>query len=144
MNNRKISKRERQRAAQGASEIEELEAHVVSQTCLGQNITQAPIRASFIRDSCSAHGITTQGSAPVLALCRALVAAGHDPAMPLEAWRGHVLALSIRSIGEGARLTVDEHNGTRFAKWRPFCHSAVPPRIAPFERAATTLARAAP
>jgi hypothetical protein len=132
MNDREISKRERQRAAQGASKIEELEAHVVSQTCLGQNITQAPIRASLIRDRCSAYGITTHGTA------------GHDPAMRLEARRGHVLAQAIRSIGEGARLTVDEHSGTRFAKWRPSCHSAVSPRIASFERAVTTLARAAP
>ena len=28
--------------------------------------------------------------------------------------------IAIRSIREGAALTVDEHNGTRFAKWKPF------------------------
>jgi hypothetical protein len=44
--------------------------------------------------------------APVLALCRRLVDAGIDPATPLEVWRGGVLALTVRSIGAGAGLTV--------------------------------------
>jgi len=35
-------------------------------------------------DSCSALGITVRSSSPVLALCRKLVDAGHDPATPLE------------------------------------------------------------
>jgi hypothetical protein len=39
-------------------------------------------------------------------LCRKLIEAGHDPAAPLEAWRGGVLCLRVRSIGEGARLEV--------------------------------------
>ena len=80
---------------------------------------------------CSAAGQVAIGHTPVLALCRALIEAGHDPSTPLNVYRGDVLALGIRSIGEAARLTVDEHNGTRFAKWKPFCRSAVSPRIAP-------------
>jgi hypothetical protein len=60
------------------------------------------------------------GAAPVLALCRKLIEAGHDPATPLEAWRGAILCLRIRSIGEGAQLTVqDSKTGRpRFLRWR--------------------------
>src|SRR2546430_8285592 len=57
-------------------------------------------------NTCSALGLTVRGHAPVLKLCRALVQAGHDPARPLRAYRGGVLCLSVRSIGEGAKLTV--------------------------------------
>jgi hypothetical protein len=39
-------------------------------------------------------------------MCRKLIAAGHDPATPLEAYRGPILCLRVRSIGEGAKLTV--------------------------------------
>jgi hypothetical protein len=49
-----------------------------------------------------------------------LIGAGHHPATPLEAWRGTVLALRARTIGEGAALTVeDDSRGTpRFRHWR--------------------------
>jgi hypothetical protein len=54
----------------------------------------------------TAAGITVTGRhAPVLSLCRALIEAGHDPAIPLEAYRGAMLCLRVRSIGEGAALT---------------------------------------
>jgi hypothetical protein len=80
-------------------------------------------------DRCAAEGITVVAGAPVLGICRKLIEAGYDPATPLEAWRGDVLALRVRSIGDAAALTVDEHNGTCFAKWKPFCHTAVSPRM---------------
>jgi hypothetical protein len=56
----------------------------------------------------------------LLALCRALVTAGHDPNRPLHAYRGGVLCLCVRSIGEGARLTVedDRHGRPRLRRWR--------------------------
>jgi len=54
-------------------------------------------------------------SAPVLELCRALVAAGHDPASRLDAYRGDVLCLQVRSIGEAARLEINGH-GTGFKR----------------------------
>ena len=57
--------------------------------------------------------IEVKGSAPVLAMCRALVAAGYDPTEPLEAYRGDVLCLKVRSIGEGARLVI-KRNGVGF------------------------------
>jgi hypothetical protein len=71
-----------------------------------------PIRAELSdARQCSALGITATGNAPVLTLCRRLIEAGHNPILPLEAYRGTTLCLRVRSIGEGAKLTVYE--GTR-------------------------------
>jgi hypothetical protein len=71
-----------------------------------------PIRAELSGDRrCSAIGITATGNAPVRTLCRRLIEAGHDSTLPLEAYRGTTLSLRVRSIGEGAKLTVYE--GTR-------------------------------
>jgi hypothetical protein len=73
--------------------------------------TTQVIRAELIgTETCKAAGITANGNAPALALCRRLVATGHDPGTPLEAWRGDVLALRVRSIGEAARLRVVTHS----------------------------------
>jgi hypothetical protein len=71
---------------------------------------QGAVRAQLLGSSqATAHGVTVSGrNAPVLALCRALIEAGHDPDTPLEAYRGDLLCLRVRSIGEGARLTVEE------------------------------------
>jgi hypothetical protein len=55
-------------------------------------------------NTCTALGITARAEAPVLKLCRLLVAAGHDPSLALCAYRGDVLCLKVRNIGEGARL----------------------------------------
>jgi hypothetical protein len=67
--------------------------------------TQTVIRAELISsDRCSALGIVARSTTPVLALCRRLVEAGRDPATPLEAWRGPILCLRIRRIGEAAQL----------------------------------------
>ena len=60
-----------------------------------------------------------RGHAPVLTLCRKLIAARYDPATRLECYRGDVLALTVRSIGEAAKLVVDE-KGLRFAPQKPF------------------------
>ena len=68
----------------------------------------SPVRAELIGDDiCSALGITAQSSSPLLALCWKLIEAGHDPDAPLHAYRGNTLALKVRSIGEGAKLTVE-------------------------------------
>jgi hypothetical protein len=73
------------------------------------------VRVQLLGDhTCSALGITVSSGTPVLALCRKLVAAGHDPSLPLEAWRGDKLCLRIRSIGEGAQLEV-MGNGVGFS-----------------------------
>jgi hypothetical protein len=88
------------------------------------------LRAELLAGVCCVGNLAVGGHTPVLALCRALIAAGHNPATPLDVYRGNTLALQVYSIGEAARLAVDEHNGTRFAKWKPFCRSAGSPRIA--------------
>lgn len=108
-------------AAHGALETDELGRRVVSENSLHQTITQVPIWATIIgSDCCEAEGITAHGSAPVLALCRALIEAGYDPERPLHAHRGGVLALAVRSIGEGALFTVedDRHGRPRLRRCR--------------------------
>jgi hypothetical protein len=68
---------------------------------------------------------TRRSDAVVCALCRRLVEAGHDPATPMEVYRGQTLALHVRSIGEAAKLTVTEaESGPRFTPWKPFKGSA--------------------
>jgi hypothetical protein len=87
----------------------------------GNNNSQLPLYASLTGDdTCTAAGITARSHAPALALCRQLLAAGLDPDQALEVYRGATLALRIRSIGEGAQLTVKEDNrGTpRFVAYR--------------------------
>jgi hypothetical protein len=105
-------------AARGASEseIDGLGQLVVSDTNRQQQFSRAPIRATLTgSDRCEAEGTSAHGHAPVLELCRELIAAGFNPASPLEAWRGQTLCLRVRSIGEGARLTVtgDRHGTPR-------------------------------
>ena len=48
--------------------------------------------------------------------CRKLISEGVNPKTPLRVYRGDMLALKVRSIGEGAELIAD---GTRFRKYRP-------------------------
>ena len=92
-------------AALGALEIDDLAGHVVSETRLPTTSTQVPIHATLTgSDRCEAEGITARAFAPVLALCRALIEAGHPPGRALNAYRGNILCLLIRSIGEAAQL----------------------------------------
>jgi hypothetical protein len=75
-------------------------------------IARRKIRAELIgSDECMAAGLTMSGRAPVLALCRQLIADGHDPGLSLEVWRGPVLCLRVRSIAEAAQLRVATHGG---------------------------------
>jgi hypothetical protein len=108
-------------AALGASKSDPLGGKVFSETKRQKRFAQAPIRAELIAsNSCEADGLIAFGYAPVLDLCRELVAAGYDPATPLEAWRGETLCLYVRSIGKGARLTVaDDRHGTPRLRRRP-------------------------
>jgi hypothetical protein len=108
-------------AARGASEKDELGPRVVSQTSLHRNFPQVPICAELSgADRCVAEGIGVRSPAPVLALCRALIGAGNDPLRPLVAYRRGVMALAVRSIGEGAQFTVedDRHGRPRLRRWR--------------------------
>ena len=79
------------------------------------------LRAELTKsDIATAEGITVKAASPVLALCRKLIDAGHDPATPLEAYRGDTLALQVKSIGRGAKLTVEDNSIGRptFRRWR--------------------------
>src|SRR5262245_35490186 len=69
-------------------------------------------------DRCSARGMTARGITPILKLCRQLIEAGRDPATPLEAWRGSILCLRIRRIGEAAQLEPSPR-GAGFVRGRP-------------------------
>jgi hypothetical protein len=64
-------------------------------------------------DTATACGLTVRGNTPVLSLCRKLIDAGHDPDIPLQAFRGDTLCLKLRSIGEAARLRINS-KGTGF------------------------------
>jgi hypothetical protein len=70
-------------------------------------------------DVATAGGITVRARAPVLELCRRLVAAGYNPGLYLEAYRGETLCLCVATIGRAAGLTVDESSSCRFARFRP-------------------------
>jgi hypothetical protein len=104
------------------------------------------IRAELIGENeCRAGSIVVRSSnAPILLICRKLVEAGVDPSQRLHAYRGDVLCVAIRSIGEGAKTTVkDRPHGPVFEKWRPL---STPPVAQPsrFEGAvAITLPKAA-
>jgi hypothetical protein len=77
-----------------------------------------PLRAELGGSTvCTAAGITARGAAPVLALCRQLLAAGLNPDQALEVYRSGVLALRVPSIGEAAGLEVNSH-GTAFVALR--------------------------
>jgi len=107
--------------------------------------TQDAITAQLVgSDQCSAEGITACSHTPVLDLCRRLIAAGVDADRPLIAYRNTTACIIVRSIRAGAKLTVDEHNGTVFAKWKAFVSSAVSPGMRQKRRAVTTPAGGAP
>jgi hypothetical protein len=63
------------------------------------------IEAKLTGDAlCTAEGHTVTAVLPVIGLCRVLVAEGYDPQSPMKVYRGDTLALTVRSIGEAARL----------------------------------------
>jgi hypothetical protein len=66
-------------------------------------------------DQCAALGI---GRTPALALCRQLLAAGVNPDRALTVYRYGILSLRIRSIREGAALTVKD-SATGRPSFRP-------------------------
>jgi hypothetical protein len=69
-----------------------------------------------------ALGIEVKHRTPTLALCRALLAAGHaDQPMTVRDAAGWVL-MTVPSIASAAEMTVIENAnaGPRFGKWSPF------------------------
>ena len=70
--------------------------------------------------TCTWAGVTARGAAPSLVLCRELLAAGLDPDSALEVYRKGILAFRVRSLRDGAGLTVeDDHLGRpKLRRWR--------------------------
>jgi hypothetical protein len=97
-------------------------------------------------DRCVVEGIAVVAAAPVLVICRKLIEAGRDPARPLHAYREGILCLVVRSLGEGAALTVAEGDRgiPRFRRWKPFRLREGSPSNAPPGEGATAPAGAAP
>jgi hypothetical protein len=95
--------------------------------CDGRECIDAITATLTGSDTATALGLTAQSSSPVIVLCRQLLAAGHDPALPLHAYRGGTLAVLVRSIGEAARLEINAY-GTGF---RPRRGADAAPPIAP-------------
>ena len=56
----------------------------------------------------TALGMTVRSPSPILALCRQLVESStYASSAPLEAYRGDILCLRVRNIGEAAKLEID-------------------------------------
>jgi hypothetical protein len=75
----------------------------------------------------TAAGITLTSREPTLALCRALVAAGHadGPLTVVDGATGRP-TMHVASIAKAATLTVKETNlGPRFVPWVPFPGKAI-------------------
>jgi hypothetical protein len=97
---------------------------------IGQNSRIAQIAARLTGSHrCEALGIVATGHAPVLMLCRELLAAGVNPDAELAVYRNGVLSLRVQSVSAGARLTVED--GTtgvpRFRRARPSRRGAASP-----------------
>jgi hypothetical protein len=87
---------------------------------LGISNTLSVIIAQLVgSDIAVFDNITGRGA---LDLCRRLIVAGVDPDAELHCYRDGVIALRIKSVGAGAKLTVHEtaSGGPRFSTWRPF------------------------
>lgn len=84
----------------------------------------AEIPAQLFGSDCAVVGDIKARNA--LDLCRELIAAGAHPDAALLCYRGDQVALRIRTIGEGAKLTIRE-DGLRVVAWRPFSHRDVSP-----------------
>jgi hypothetical protein len=83
-------------------------------------------------DSCRCQEIdaAVTANAPVLAMCRQLLTTGIDPDTALSVYRRGVLALKVRSIREGARLTVKTAgNGTPIFTLDDGCKGAAAPPV---------------
>jgi hypothetical protein len=91
-------------------------------------VSGAVIIAQLIgHDRAQAGDIVAHSRSPVLALCRALLAAGANPNSKLECFRGSVLALTVRTIGMGAKLTIKENDwvGPKVVPYEPLSRDRV-------------------
>lgn len=80
------------------------------------NNSRAAVISGALRgaETAEAAGITVRAYAPALLLSRKLLAAGFDPDTALHLYRKNgTLALRVRSLGEAARLVVEDSNTGR-------------------------------
>jgi hypothetical protein len=74
-----------------------------------------------------------ESNQPFVDSARILLNRGHDPGTILVMRHASSDVVALRgALGTAAKLTVDEHNGTVFARWKPFPSSAGSARIADF------------
>jgi hypothetical protein len=75
--------------------------------------------------------ITLTSREPTLALCRALIEAGHTdgPMTVVDSATGRPV-MTVQSIAKAALLTVDERTGCGFRRWEPFRGSRGAPGVA--------------
>jgi hypothetical protein len=95
---------------------------------VGAALSGAVIIAHLIGDDRAQAGdIVARSRSPVLALCRALLAAGANPNSKLECFRGSVLALTVKTIGIGAKLTIKENDwvGPKVVPYEPLSRDRV-------------------
>jgi hypothetical protein len=95
---------------------------------VGAAMSGAIIIARLIgHDRAQAGDIVVRSRSPVFALCRALLAAGANPNSKLECFRGSVLALTVKTIGIGAKLTIKENDwvGPKVVPYEPFSRDRV-------------------
>jgi hypothetical protein len=78
-------------------------------------------------DTAQAGDIVARSRSPVFALCRALLASGANPNSKLECFRGSVLALTVKTIGIGAKLTIKENDfvGPKVVPYEPLSRDRV-------------------
>jgi hypothetical protein len=76
-------------------------------------------------DTAQAGDIVVRSRSPVFALCR--LAAGANPNCKLECFRGSVLALTVKTIGIGAKLTIKENDwvGPKVVPYEPLSRDRV-------------------
>ena len=133
---RDINTLDRQPSLSAQSDAKCFSGEVANHASGQRGASVGPVRATLLGDNnCEAEGRAVRAHSPVLGMCRLLVNLGYDPDRPLEAYRGPELALRIRSIGQGAKLTVRENSksGPYVVAWVPFdpdgplSHNAPPP-----------------
>ncbi|MGC1359409.1 MAG: hypothetical protein WA851_27150 [Xanthobacteraceae bacterium] len=93
-----------------------------------------PIHAEIVgSDTVIVGDMVVVCAAPIITICRELVARGADPAIAMLAFRSNQLAVKVRAIGEAAQLEING-KGSGF-KHRATVGRASP--IAPSEPPAT-------
>jgi hypothetical protein len=86
----------------------------------GRNKHQ-PIKGRLIGDyTCHVGNLTTNADTPIFEMCRLLLLHGYTADRPLLVFRGSTLAVTVRTIREGARLAVNG-KGSAFYRLRKVC-----------------------